>query len=181
MVNEDFQKENTELKAKLAKVLQENENLTTANYHLNNRVQKIVDEMNAVASAGNCLIGKMQEYHNKIFKSNHEYLWYFAHPYSGKSKMIEKANFEMCCSRATKLLDNGYNIYAPICHTHPIEQYKNQPWEFWLSLDKLFVDRCDGLILAPGWEYSKGCLQEKAWFEKAGKPIKEYGEIIENK
>lgn len=108
-----------------------------------------------------------------------EKLYYFAHPYSAGKKKEEIRNFELCSIRSAKLINAGYKIYSPICHTHPIEvAIGGKPWEFWLELDKLFVDRCDGLILAPNWEYSKGCQREIRWFQEQNKEILEYEGII---
>jgi len=106
-------------------------------------------------------------------KARSEKLFYLAHPYSGD----EGGNFELSNLRASKLIASGLNIYSPISHTHPLDQVQPQPWEVWLAMDKLFVNRCDGLILSPGWEHSRGCKQEKKWFEEQGKPVFLYTEI----
>jgi len=113
-------------------------------------------------------------------KMKNEKLYYFAHPYSGKTPREERRNFENCCILAAKLMAAGYNIYAPVCHTHPIHDAGPQPWESWLALDKLFVDRCDALILAPGWMYSEGCVLERGWFKEQEKEILEYKEIMKD-
>lgn len=107
-----------------------------------------------------------------------EKLWYFAHPYSAKDVGGERRNFELCCIRAAKLLKLGYKLYVPICHTHPMHEAGPQSWEFWLELDKLFVDRCDGIILGPNWAFSRGCNKELNWFKEAGKPVLEYERLV---
>jgi hypothetical protein len=81
-------------------------------------------------------------------------LWYFAHPYSGDTE----GNYKRCNLRATRLLKAGYVIYSPITHSHPLELHKG--YEYWLAFDKVYLDKCDGIILAPGWKKSKGCRWE---------------------
>jgi len=99
--------------------------------------------------------------------------YYFAHPYTAKDKngnfvpQAEEANFQLCCIRAANLIKWGYNIYAPICHTHPIHVASptfltRHEHEMWYYLDNEFIDRCnfDGIILAPEWQNSIGCVEE---------------------
>lgn len=98
-------------------------------------------------------------------------LWYFAHPYSSSEPDGRSKNFHLCNQRAVQLLDAGYHIFSPISHSHPLQGVARNGSEFWLDLDASFMQRCDGLILAPGWETSKGCRVEQDYFSKAGKPI----------
>jgi len=119
-------------------------------------------------------------------------LWYFAHPYTCRDKEGrflfegEDANFRICNYRASRLLLLGFNIYSPISHTHPIhsscpEFLSNQEHELWYELDNEFIDKTDwsGIILAPGWENSSGCVAEKERFEKRELPVLYYEEIIQ--
>ena len=105
-------------------------------------------------------------------------LWYFAHPYSSPSKENHSENFALCNDRAVRLLDNGYLIFSPISHSHPLQHVKESTLDFWLKLDVEFMDRCDGLILAPGWEESEGCRFEYEYFKEKNKPILFYSEIF---
>lgn len=104
-------------------------------------------------------------------------LWYFAHPYSASTKPGQIRNFELANERAIRLLDAGYMIFSPISHSHPLQEVKDSSRDYWISLDKCFMNRCDGLILAPGWKESKGCRIEKEYFEKTGKFIKLFEEM----
>ena len=113
-----------------------------------------------------------------------EGLWYFAHPYTvrgpdGKYSLAgEEANFRLCCLRAARLIEAGWNIYAPICHTHPIHvayprfvgQELHEPW---YKLDNAFIRHANftGIILAPEWQMSSGCRAEKKLFEELGRKV----------
>ena len=118
-------------------------------------------------------------------------LFYFAHPYTCKDadgKYVfagEEANFRICNIRAGELLKRGYNIYSPISHTHPIhiatpDFLKRHEHEMWYHLDNEVIAKCnfDGIILAPGWEKSSGCIAERQLFEELGKPILFYRDAI---
>ena len=115
-------------------------------------------------------------------------LYYFAHPYTSNG-LAEEANFRLCAYRSGRLIQAGYNVYSPIAHTHPIHvatpEFLQLPsetmWRMWCRLDNDFIARTTwtGLILAPGWEHSKGCTAERKIFEEQlQKPILLYSEII---
>lgn len=119
-------------------------------------------------------------------------LWYFAHPYTAKDKEgnfvpeAEDANFALANQRSAELLKRGFNIYSPISHTHPIhracpEFLKNHEHTMWYELDNDFIDRTkfEGIILAPGWEKSTGCVAELDRFGKKGLPSMLYAEAME--
>jgi len=118
-------------------------------------------------------------------------LYYFAHPYTCVDKdgkyvpEGEEANFRLCCYRAGQLLLRGYNIYSPISHTHPIhlatpEFLAREEHEMWYELDMDFINKTDfdGIILAPKWPLSRGCVMEKVAFEAIPKPVRYYKDII---
>lgn len=108
-----------------------------------------------------------------------EKLYYFAHPYTGNSDDDKLANFMTCILMTNVLLKRGLKIFAPIIYTHPLD-FGNDAfdYDFWIEFDKVFMDRCDGLILAPGWKESKGCKIEKEYFEKQNKEILFFSNII---
>ncbi len=119
-------------------------------------------------------------------------VWYFAHPYTAKDKQgnyvpeAEEANFNICNYRAAELLKRGYNIYAPISHTHPIhracpEFLKMHEHDIWYKLDNEVIDRMDwaGIILAPGWEQSNGCCAEMTRIKNRDLPVLLYVDIIQ--
>ncbi len=118
-------------------------------------------------------------------------LWWFAHPYtcldsSGNPVLAaEEANFRLCCWRTAQLILRGYNVYSPVCHSHPIhmacaEFLTRNEHALWYRLDKDLLERATwtGIICAPGWQNSKGCVQEKAWFEQRGLPVQWWENIV---
>ena len=122
--------------------------------------------------------------------------YYFAHPYTCRDVTDEKrvkyvpegeqANFELCNQRAARLIEAGYNIYSPISHTHPIHRASSvflgrHEHEAWYRLDMEFIAKTqfDGIILAPGWENSKGCRMERDWFVEKGLKVLTYREALE--
>lgn len=120
-------------------------------------------------------------------------LFYFAHKYTAKDvdgnyvQAAESANFAICNFRAGELLKRGYNVYSPISHTHPIHMATPQflaehAHEMWYGLDNEIIAKCnfDGIILAPGWEDSKGCIAELQMFKdtKAEASVLYYDEIV---
>jgi len=117
--------------------------------------------------------------------------YYFAHPYTCRDKdgkfvsEGEQANFELCNQRAAKLIEMGYNIYSPISHTHPIHRASpvflaRHEHEAWYDLDNEFIAKTqfDGIILAPGWEKSTGCKNEREQFGSRGLIAIEYEDAL---
>ena len=118
-------------------------------------------------------------------------IWYFAHPYSVQNAEgryvfeAEEANFQLCCQRAARLFEAGYNVYAPICHTHPIHRasplfLSRHEHEAWYQLDNALIDACQwaGIILAPGWQDSAGCVAERERFRERGFPAVDFAEAL---
>lgn len=119
-------------------------------------------------------------------------LWYFAHPYTCKNEAGEyilggeEANFRLCCYRAATLIEKGICIYSPISHTHPIHlAYPKfvgaEVHDMWYEIDNIFIKQTGfmGIIMAPLWETSKGCIGEKALFEDMGREVRYYKDIID--
>jgi hypothetical protein len=99
-------------------------------------------------------------------------LYYFAHPYTGD----EANNFILANERTQKLLDLGYNVLSPVTYTHPLHAKKERNYAFWMDFCLVLVEKCDGIIFAPGWQNSKGCMLEADHSE--GKEILFYEEVI---
>lgn len=95
-------------------------------------------------------------------------VWYLAHPYTHPSPA---KNVERCIGIANHLLDAGFSIYAPIVMTHWLDVGKTRPAAFWYRFDEDLMAKCDGIILSPGWESSKGCVNEMKWFKERGLPV----------
>jgi len=124
-------------------------------------------------------------------KETHRGLWYFAHPYTCKDKNGnylpegEEANYNICNARAADLLEAGYNIYSPISMTHGIYRaspsfISSQEHALWYALDNEFIEltKWSGIILAPGWERSSGCVAERKRITDKGLPALLYIDIM---
>lgn len=87
-------------------------------------------------------------------------LIYLASPYTGDE---ENRAIQACRAGAT-LLSRGFNIYAPIPHTHWMAKYGDLPteYEFYRNYNRFMLSRCDELwiLCLDGWALSKGVLFE---------------------
>ena len=109
-------------------------------------------------------------------------LWYLAHPFTIMSKNElaraegERRNFKSACDLAFELLRCGIHTYSPISMTYPIHKRhpvpKDEEYRIYMGLDRMIAERCDGLILCPGWEDSFGCKIERGWFLEWKKPVR---------
>ena len=102
-------------------------------------------------------------------------LIYLATPYSKYESGLSMA-FVDAARLTARLLKEGYKVYSPIAHTHPIAVYGNvDPYDhdIWMPFDQAMMDVSDILVIAtfPGWEKSKGISIEIEVFKKAGKTI----------
>ncbi len=101
---------------------------------------------------------------------------YLAIPYSG----MEESSFQQANEATVRLLKQGFNVFSPITHSHPLTRF-NLPgtWEFWSKIDYQFLDWCDVcLVLIPkeGVEKvhaSTGVQAEKNYSQKHDKLILE--------
>jgi len=124
---------------------------------------------------------------NKFSEATRGGVWYFAHPYTVRDEdgkrdyRGQEANFNMCVVRSAQLMIRGYNLYSPIAHSHPIQMAcPDLQDDIWYRLDNEFIDVTDweGIILAPGYEKSEGCVQERKRIAKRGLEVKYYDKIM---
>ena len=108
---------------------------------------------------------------------------YLAGPYSPIEKAgpwrkasIMGARFEQLNEIAGKLMKQGYIVFSPISHSHPISLHigNSLSHAFWLEQDRFYMNACDECWVAklPGWRESKGVNYEIWYFRMAGKPVK---------
>ena len=50
---------------------------------------------------------------------------------------------------------------------------KEREADFWYEYDLEILRKCDGIILCPGWEASKGCKKEREWAKILGLEIRQ--------
>jgi len=102
---------------------------------------------------------------------------YLACPYKHKDPAIRVKRFEEANKKAAELMQQGYAVFSPISHSHPISLYtrpeNTQDFKFWLIQDLAFLRDCDELwvLQLDGWEESKGVEMEIITAASLGKPI----------
>jgi hypothetical protein len=97
---------------------------------------------------------------------------YLAIPYTNSDPKIMEYRFEMVNRIAAKFIRDGRNVYSPISHNHLIVPFGvPKDWEFWGKFDREFLEICGKMIvvMADGWEYSRGIKEEIAIFKELGK------------
>lgn len=102
-------------------------------------------------------------------------LGYLATPYSKFGGGLEAA-FAEAARIAARMLQNGFRLYSPIAHTHPLAIHGGlDPLDhgIWLPFDEAMMAKADYLLIAEmdGWRDSKGIAYEIEFFAAAGKPI----------
>jgi hypothetical protein len=95
---------------------------------------------------------------------------YLACPYTDKSKVVMEERFQVANECAMALMEQGFIVFSPISHSHPIAQYSNRQTdhEFWMKQDlpqlrdsDIFVQ-----ILIDGLNTSLGCTIEQQEAQK---------------
>lgn len=102
---------------------------------------------------------------------------YLASPYSHPDPAIREQRFRDACRVAGDLMKQGKHVFAPIAHSHPIEQAftDGQPegHDFWLEQDFAILRHAAELVVVrlEGWENSRGVAAEIAFAEAIGVPV----------
>lgn len=100
-------------------------------------------------------------------------LIYLASPYSNEDPNVVRRRFEHICYIAGRLIEDGYLIYCPIAHSHPIAiQGFGNNWGTWKELDLAMLSKCDEIWVAEmdGWEWSEGVSAEEMKAKELGIP-----------
>ena len=104
-------------------------------------------------------------------------LVYLATPYSHPQWEVEKQRYKDASAYAAKLMEEGYLVFCPIAHSHPIETYgmpelKSGDW--WLRQDFAILKHCDELVVykLEGWQKSYGVGKEIEYAKNNGIPIR---------
>lgn len=73
---------------------------------------------------------------------------YLAIPYMGP-KGQEERNFQIANNVAGHLMREGYIVFSPISHSHPITRECELPkdWNYWKEVDTEFIKWCDALYV----------------------------------
>jgi len=100
---------------------------------------------------------------------------YLASPYSHPDPAVREQRFDTACAAAALLLRDGYLVFSPIAHSHPLTRFGLPlDWEFWERFDRQHLERCSELIvlMLPGWTSSRGVLAEIAIARELGLPVR---------
>lgn len=90
---------------------------------------------------------------------------YLAGPYSHPMESVRIERFERLSRFAGLMLANGFWVYSPISHSHPIAMECPElglSWDAWRTLDLAMLARCDAMwvLMLPGWKESSGVSAE---------------------
>lgn len=93
-------------------------------------------------------------------------LIYLATPYSDPDPLIREQRFRVVNAVAARLMRDGFHVFSPISHTHPIAEAGDLPrgWEFWEAYDRTLLSACGKIIvlMQAGWRESTGVTAELA-------------------
>jgi hypothetical protein len=98
-------------------------------------------------------------------------LAYVAGPFSADTAARKAINIRDAKSYAEALWTRGIAVICPHANTEFLDGHASLTWGDFLAGDLLMVQRCDVLVLLPGWEESKGACREKEEAEKWGIPV----------
>lgn len=93
-------------------------------------------------------------------------LVYLACPYSNPDPQVMEARFEQANRLAAELISQGFKVFSPISHSHPIHKYGlPASWEFWRDFDFTYLALSHTVIVLclPGWKESVGVQAEIAF------------------
>jgi len=99
---------------------------------------------------------------------------YLAVPYSSSDPTVCERRFQAACRAAAALVRCGKDVFAPVCHSHPIAAYGLPVnWEFWQRQDRWYLTCCDEVVvlMLAGWQESTGVQAEIEIARELGKPI----------
>jgi hypothetical protein len=96
-------------------------------------------------------------------------------PYTHADPKVVEHRYEKVLEFTARKINEGFVIYSPIVHCHPLAAKFDLPKEFafWEHFDKAMIDACQELwVLAlDGWHESTGVEMEVQHARNIGKPI----------
>jgi len=99
---------------------------------------------------------------------------YLASPYTHDDPQVMKKRYLAACLKASQLAKEGYYVYSPIAHWHPIAKLYGLPrdWEFWKRLDRESIQLMDEvwILRLEGWSVSIGLGNEVLIAREFNKP-----------
>lgn len=101
---------------------------------------------------------------------------YLCSVYSGEANAeLMQKRYEYVAKRTADFMIEGYTVFSPINHCHPIADKYNMPrtWYFWKQHDLNYIKAADEVwvLMMPNWLNSKGITAEIEYAESIGKPV----------
>ncbi len=100
--------------------------------------------------------------------------FYLATPYSHPDVRIREQRYKDACKITAHLIKQGYVVFSPIVHNHPIACAYNLPgdMDFWYNFDTRLLMNARKMFVAdmPGWQDSKGVKLEMDFCDMQGIP-----------
>ena len=96
-------------------------------------------------------------------------IMYISGPYTPRD--AGESYFNEYCSRehninmarwcAAWCANNGFGYYCPHLNSaHMDNIVPDVPYNFWIQMDLVILEKCDALLLLPNWRQSKGAMME---------------------
>lgn len=99
-------------------------------------------------------------------------LIYLATPYTHSDKKVMEKRFKNVNRFASKLMKDGFFVFSPISHTHPIAVEGDLPrcFEYWRGYDYKMLSCCGKMVVfcQDGWKDSIGVNSEIQLASKMG-------------
>ena len=100
------------------------------------------------------------------------YLAYVAGPYRAATVDGIRENIEAARRVAQRLWQAGFPTICP--HMNTAFMDGAAPDEVWLQGDLVILERCDAIVLTPGWDRSKGAVAEREYALERGLVVLEW-------
>jgi hypothetical protein len=102
-------------------------------------------------------------------------LIYLATPYTDADPAVRLRRFHEACKKAVDLMQQGFLVFSPIAHSHPLAAGWGLPvgFDYWEQFDRRMIAACDEVYVLKidGWLLSTGVQAEIAIAAELHKPI----------
>lgn len=101
---------------------------------------------------------------------------YLASPYTHQDKKVMDLRYRLACQATAKLFNQGYLVFSPIVHCHPVAEAHNLPrdFHFWREYNYSFLAywaETINVLCLPDWKHSIGVEVELAIAQRAKLPV----------
>lgn len=100
-------------------------------------------------------------------------VYYVAGPYRGD---VER-NIANARTVAAAIWKRGHAAICPHTNTHDLFPKLNEDLGFWIPGDFAMLERCDGIVMVPGWEQSEGARKELEHAKRKGLQVYFYPDL----